>query len=226
MTATTTLPAIPVASGSHRDGDCIVLRDISWERYIELRDDPAQTRIRMTYHHGVLELMSPSGPHEKIKRLLEQLIDAWCEVHKIRAIPFGSTTYRDEGAEAGLEPDSCYYVQNATVIGDKEDLDLEVDPPPDLAIEVDITRNSVGRLPIYADLGVPEIWRTNGDWFRIYRLVNQGYIEVSQSEVFPDLPMIDFVRFLRERKAFELTSLVPEFRIWAAAQKPSAGSDA
>lgn len=222
MTATTTLPITPVARPIRTDGDRIVLRDISWERYTELRDDPAQMRIRMSYFHGVLELMSPSGPHERIKRLLEALIDAWCSVHKIPAVPFGSTTYRQEKKAAGLEPDTCYYIQSARLLGGKSEIDLSVDPPPDLAVEVDITSSSLDRLKIYAALGIPEVWRTNGEWFLIYRLKVGSYSEVARSEVFPTLSIAELIRFLQRVDEWNITALVEEFRTWAASQKPSA----
>lgn len=210
------------ATAIRSDGDRIVLRDISWERYTELRDDPAQMRIRMTYHQGVLELMSPSGPHENTTRLLERLIDAWCDIHEISAIPFGSTTYRKQKNKAGLEPDTCYYIQSARLLGRKREVDLTVDPPPDLAVEVDITSSSLDRLEIYASLGVFEVWRTDGDWFQIYRLTGGCYHEVDHSEVFPQLPMDGFLGFLRRTDEWDVTALIREFRAWASTQKPSA----
>ncbi len=224
MTATTTLPAIPAVSGSQRDGDCIVLRDISWERYLELRDDPAQMRVRMTFHNGVLELMSPSGPHERINRLLEGLLRAWCEGQNISLASFGSTTYRLEKSKAGLEPDSCYYIEHAAEMRNREEVDLSIDPPPDLAIEVDIRASSLGRLPIYASLGVPEVWRTNGEWLKIYRLEEAAYVEVPASLSLPGFSSTAVMQFLERRNEDEI-SLIREFRTWAAAQTPSAGSD-
>lgn len=210
------------ATTAKTDGDRFVLRDVSWDRYIALRDDPAQMRVRMIYFQGVLELMSPSGPHEQIKRLLERLIDAWCDVHEIPAIPYGSTSYRKQKNAVGLEPDSCYYVQNAVRLGGKSEIDLLVDPPPDLAVEVDLTSSSLDRLPIYAALGVPEVWRTDGDWFQIYRLAGDRYLEVPHSEVVYTLPISGFVTFLQRSNEWDVTALIREFRAWAASQKPSA----
>lgn len=196
------------------------MRDVSWERYISLRDDPTQYRVKMTYFRGVLELTSPSGPHESIKRILERLIDAWCEVYEVPFKAFGSTTYRRQDHAAGLEPDTCYYIQSADLIDAKEELDLMIDPPPDLAIEVDISSSSSGRLPIYAALGVPEVWRTNGEWLRIYRLANESYQEVKESKSLPGLPIGGLLDFVGRRNDMNSLQFIREFRAWAASQKP------
>jgi len=208
------------------DGDRFVLRDVSWERYVALRDDPSQMRVRMTYFHGVLELMSPSGPHERINRLLEHFLFAWCEVQSIPVASYGSTTYRHEMQEAGLEPDSCYYIEHEAEMRNREEVDLRIDPPPDLAIEVDIRAKSVGRLPIYAALGVPEVWRTNGEWLKLYLLVDGAYAEADSSRVLPEFPLNSVLERLARRTEEDEITLIREFRTWAAAQKPSAGSDA
>jgi Uma2 family endonuclease len=209
-------------TAARTDGDRFVLRDVSWERYVSLRDDPTQYRVKMTYFRGVLELMSPSGPHETIKRVLEQLIEVWCDVHDIPYKAFGSTTYRREDQAAGLEPDSCYYIQGVDAIGERVDLDLMVDPPPDLAIEVDISSRSSRRLPIYAALGVPEVWRTNGEWLHMYQLVGGGYLEIEESESLPGLMRCELVDFLRRSNHTHNLQFTREFRVWAASQKPSA----
>lgn len=210
------------AATAKTDGDRFVLRDVSWDRYIALRDDPTQDHVKMTYFRGVLELMSPSGPHERINRLLEHLIVTWCLVREIPVSTYGSTTYRRQKNAVGLEPDSCFYVQNAALLGGKSEIDLTVDPPPDLAVEVDLTSSSLDRLPIYAALGVPEVWRTDGDWFQIYRLAGERYQEVPHSEVFSSLPISGFLAFLRRSSEWDVTALIREFRAWAASQKPSA----
>jgi Uma2 family endonuclease len=204
------------------DGERFVLHDVSWDLYVSLRDDPTQTRVRMTYHRGVLELMSPSGPHEKIKRILEKFIDVWCEVHNFSMASFGSTTYRSEANKSGLEPDTCFYFENEPLVRNREDIDLRSDPPPDLAIEVDINSSSVGRLPIYAGLGVPEVWRTDGEWLKVYRLKHGLYEELTESEALPDLPLWKLTEFLARRLETDELTLIREFRVWAATQKPSA----
>lgn len=216
------MDSMSTTAAPRTDGDRFVMRDVSWERYVSLRDDPTQYRVKMTYFRGVLELMSPSGPHERINRILEKLVGIWCEVFELPLLEFGSTTYRRENHAAGLEPDSCFYIQSAGLIGAKEDLDLTIDPPPDLAIEVDITSSSAGRLPVYAAIGVPEVWRTNGDWLRVYRLVSEQYEEVMESDALRGLPLPEFVEFLRRRGESNTPAYIREFRAWAASQKPSA----
>jgi Uma2 family endonuclease len=203
------------------NGDRVVLRNVSWELYKELRDDPERDRVRMTYYRGVLELMSPSGPHERMNRTLEDLVQAWCEAHEIRYANFGSTTYREEAAKAGLEPDTCYYIQHEAEMRNNEEVDLTRDPPPDLALEVDFRSSSKGRMPIYAALGVPEVWRLNADSLRMYRLTEAGvYEEIASSLALPGLHPDLLMRFLQRRGEIDTMSLRREFRDAAATESP------
>jgi Uma2 family endonuclease len=141
------------------DTDRIVLHDVPWSVYVDLRDNDANRHVRMSYYRGGLELMSPRYRHEKYGRRLERLVSVLAEELNIAGTCAGSTTFRRECEEAGKEPDTCFYFVNEPRIRDKDDIDLADDPPPDLAIEVDDSRNSERKLPIYAALGVPEVWR-------------------------------------------------------------------
>jgi Uma2 family endonuclease len=180
MEATQTIPT--KLTTAQTDGDYVVLRNVSWELYQALRDDPERDGVRMTYYQGVLELMSPSGPHERLNRTLGGLVETWCEAHEIPYANFGSTTYREEHAKAGLEPDTCYYIQHEAEMRNNEEVDLSRDPPSDLALEVDIKSSTKGRMPIYAELGVPEVWRLTADSLRMYRL--RGYPKRVQNALF------------------------------------------
>jgi Uma2 family endonuclease len=191
----------------------VYLRNVSWELYTQLRDDPERDHVYMTYFRGGLELMSPSGPHERMKRILEGLVTAWFEERELPYASFGSTTYRRKDRESGLEPDTCFYIEHETQVRDHENVDLERDPPPDLALEVDIRSSSQGRLPIYAQLGVPEVWRTNGEWLTFYQLdETREYREIPVSEALPGLTPELVLRFLQQRYELDELSLLRGFR--------------
>ena len=209
-----------MSTAAVRDGERIALRNVSWDLYTQLRDDPERGGIRMTYRRGLLELMSPSGPHERVNRLLESLVAEWCVHHRIPRATFGSTTYRREDRASGLEPDSCFYFENESLVREMEEIDLDVQPPPELAIEVEISHPAGSvRMEIYADLGVKEVWRTNGTWLRMFRLTADGrYSEVTESVALPPLTPDDLMMFLGRRGEMDETSLTLEFRRWMGAR--------
>lgn len=191
-----------------------LLRDVSWETYEALCRDPG-IRTRMTYDRGMLEFWSPSYLHECLKCLLARLVHVVTEELNIPVQGCGSTTYRRAILEKGLEPDQCYYIQHESVMRGKDDLDFDVDPPPDLAIEVEVTRSALDRMGIYAALGVPEVWRFDGTALRAFVLGEDGkYESGDHSPTFPDLPLDELVRFVEQRKKQGETALVRSFRQW------------
>ena len=126
-----------------------------------------------------------------------------------------STTFSREDLERGLEPDECYYIQHELLVRGKNALDLAHDPPPDLAIEVDITSSSINRMAIYAALGVAEVWRFDGETLRIFGLGSDGkYEEAEESSCFPFLPWREFIQFLDEIPEQDETSLARSFQSW------------
>ncbi len=217
MSAATTIWTI----GEHR-----VLRDVSWKRYVALRDDPVYLRKRLTYHRGVLENRLTECRTERINRIVETLIDVWSEVHEICQRPFGSTTFRLESASAGLEPDTCYYFDRCREIRGREDLDLRFDPPPDLSIDIVPSPANIDRLAVYADLRFPEVWRIDGERLQIFLLDGSGYQTAGESRALYGFPPEGFMQFVQRLWTTDATTLCREFRTWAAAQTPSAGSDA
>ena len=207
-------PATHVQSNSR-----ILLRNVPWSVYITLVEEHANFHVRMTYDRGDLELMSPSSPHEMYNDRLRRIVDSLTEVLNIPIKGAGSTTLKREDLERGLEPDSCYYIANERRIRGKRQLDLTVDPPPDLAIEVDITSGSLDRQAIYTSLGVPEIWRFDGESLRVYRLQQDGiYTQLDSSPTFPFLRLEDVVRFANEAEATDDTTWGRSFRAWVQAE--------
>jgi Uma2 family endonuclease len=214
MSTTTTPPTTsPTISAGHH----FVLEDMSWEFYEHLLKELGNRPIRVTYDRGVLELMSPYFRHEGYSRHLGQMVVIVAEELAIPIQWAGSTTFRSESAERGLEPDECFYIAHVSEILGKDDLNLEIDPPPDLAIEVDITHRSVARLPIYAALGVPEVWRYDGKQLLAYHLKPSGeYGEpVTNSLAFPSIPLTGLVEFLQRSLELDIASFSREFRAWA-----------
>jgi Uma2 family endonuclease len=197
------------------DGDRVTLRDVDWDLYTRLRSSPDRRNVRMTYVDGVLEVMSPSRIHERLTQLISKLLETWAEERGIEIDCGGSTTMQSEELARGLEPDNSYYVQHAEAMRDRDELDLAIDPPPDLAIEVDITSSSVGRLPVYADLGVQEVWRCDGRSLKFLRLSAAGsYEEIPESAALPGLRPEHVLQFLDQRFDCGQTTLVRRFRDW------------
>jgi Uma2 family endonuclease len=193
----------------------IVLSDISWATFEALLADADHRGSRFTYDRGILEIMSPSSEHERLGRLIGRMIEAFTEEMGIPIQSGGSTTLKSELKQRGLEPDECYYIANEPQVRELDDIDLSVNPPPDLAIEVDITSSSLDQLGIYAALGVPEVWICDGKHLQIYRLQGDGsYSLQDRSPTFPSLPPKTILDFLARRKKTDETSWIKSFRDW------------
>ena len=152
--------------------------------------------------------------HEEAKYLLGCVIDTVTEELRIPRQGAGSTTWRREDLDRGLEPDACFYLANAERVRGKA-IDLSVDPPPDLAIEVDITRSSLDRMGVYAKLGIPEIWRYDGESLRVYLLQADGnYAETETSRSLPFLLPGEVARFLEQAGPMDHSEWGRQFRQW------------
>jgi len=166
----------------------VLLPRVSWETYERLVEDLSnQSAPRMTFDRGTLEIKSPTAEHEDLNRLLSSLVEAACEVLGIDYRNLGSTTFKRDDLFRGFEPDSCFYIQNIDRIRGKKRIALPADPPPDLVIEVDITHPSLDKLPLYAAIGVGEVWQHNGTTLTIYCLEGDHYTAVNESTAFPQL---------------------------------------
>lgn len=198
----------------------VQLLQATWDEYVKLRDDDEYRNIRMTFDRGSLELMSPTSFHERPKVFLTLCISAWAAESQLKILCWGSMTFRREDLERGLEPDNCYYSQNFATILDHEEIDLLVDPPPDLALEVDITSSSINRMSIYAAMGVPEIWRWHDDTLQIYRLDASGvYSPAETSWALPGFPVELAVQFVLRRPVVDEVTFINEFRAACRAMK-------
>lgn len=196
-----------------------LLRDCDWSRYKAFAKALDGSHVRLTYDGGRLELMTISHGHERWGELVGRFITVLAEELDMPLQSGGSTTLDRDDVERALEPDKCFYLDHEEQVRDKDDIDLSVDPPPDLAVEIDISRSSLNRLGIYAALGVPEVWRFDGAVLRIYRLGPDGsYAEVQESGHFPLLPIAKIQEFLLQRGQMDETKLVKSFRQWVRQQ--------
>ncbi|MEG4252175.1 Uma2 family endonuclease [Microcoleus sp. AT3-A2] len=197
----------------------ILLKNISWKTYESLLNELTQQGgIRLTYDRGNLEIMTPLAPHEKYKKILGRFVESVSDELNVEICSLGSLTCRREDLARGLEPDQCYYIQNENVVWDKEQIDLNQDPPPDLVVEIDVTSSSIDRLSLYASLGVPEVWRYDGNRLIIYQLEAQEYTERDVSPTFPFLSQVEMLRFLELRRTTKENALIRLFREWVRSQ--------
>ena len=196
-----------------------MLDGISWELYEHLLKEVGDRPIRMTYDNGELEIMSPLPEHEDAKVAIGDMIKALLEELDVPRRGLGSTTFRRRLKKKGLEPDDCFYIKSQPLIAGKKRINLPKDPPPDLAIEIDITSRSIPRLPIYAALAVPEIWRYDGKKLRSLHLQEHGYVESELSLAFPKLRVNDLRPFivLADETGDQNASL-KAFRAWLRKQ--------
>lgn len=207
--------------------DRVILRNISWQTYQSLiKDFEAEPAIRLTYDRGTLEIRMPLDPHETYKKLIGRFIEAATEELDLEIRSLGSRTCDREDLARGLEPDQCYYIQHEALVRDAEQIDLAQFPPPDLAVEVDITSSSLDRFSIYTDLGIPEIWRYDGQSLTIYYLQDGKYEMRDCSVALPLLKTDKITRFLALRFSKNETqttvsenTLVKQFRQWIRSQQ-------
>ena len=201
---------------TQRRADRVVLDNISWQQFENLLINLGESRAaRIAYDDGMLEIMTPLPEHEYYKEALGDVIKDIAEVLDQDYESLGSTTWKREIKKAGVEPDNCFYFQNEPKIRGKLEYDLNQDPPPDLALEIDVTSKSLSRFSIYARLGVPEIWCYDSGELKIYQLQNEGYIEVETSSVFPTLRVQELPALIEQYRPQGRRAIRRAVRDWA-----------
>lgn len=199
----------------------IVLEAVSWQFYETLLREINDNRtLRIAYDRGRVELMSPSMPHERSKRLLEKLIDALLEELEQPAVSVGSMTCKRQDLARGVEPDTGYYIQNERSVRALSSIDLTQAPAPDLIVEVEYSSSAINKLDLYAALGVPELWRYDGQRLRIFQLQTGEYEMVQQSLAFPNLAILDLPKFMQLAKQEGEIVMIKQFRRWVQQQQP------
>lgn len=198
----------------------VVLNGVSWETYESLLTDFADRSVpRLTYDRGTLEIMSPTGSHGRYAHILSLIIEVLAEEMSVELVCFGITTFRRKDLKRGFEPDSCFYIQNEAHFRGKLKLDLKVDPPPDLLVEVDITSSSLDRFSIFAAFGVPEVWRFDGEKLEIFLLSEGTYAKSEKSVALPFVVPEVIVGFVAESVALGRLEWLGKVRGWAREQK-------
>lgn len=195
----------------------VVLHNISWETYERLLNERGKRRYpRFTYDRGVLEIMSPvSLEHEESADNLRFLVRTLLEELGIDFRTAGSMSLKSREIEGGAEPDGCFYIQNEPGVRGQLRIDLSMDPPPDLAIEVDVTNPSLNKLLIYARFGLPEVWRHDGARLRIYVLRGDRYMESAESSVLPGVTADAMSELLEQSKLENARLWQRRVREWA-----------
>lgn len=198
----------------------VVLQGVSWRTYESLLADfvdcPAP---RFAYNQGALEIVvTLSAAHEEINRTINDLIVLVAEELGIEFRSLGSMTFKREDLRQGFEPDSCFYIQNEPRVRGKAQINPLADPPPDLVIEVEVSGQSLDKLPIYAAFGVPEVWRVAARWVVILALESGVYRQVSMSRALSPLTPEVLGRFLRESRELTRLAWMRAVRAWAKEQ--------
>jgi Uma2 family endonuclease len=198
----------------------VVLHNITWELYESLLCVHLDCSVpRFTYDRGELEIVCPSGAHEELIDVVVSLVKIVAEQMGINVKGYGSTTFRLKPRKRGFEPDACFYIANLNRILGKKDLDLRVDPPPDLAIEIDITRSSLNKFSIMAEAGVPEVWHYGKNGWRILGLHEGHYQERESSIALPVLTPADIVRLVDESDTVEPLIWTRRIRDWVSSSR-------
>ncbi len=189
-----------------------VMENIRWDTFVELAEQRRGSVPRMTFDEGVLELMSPRRQHENIGRLIGRFVEIYTEVHCIEVQSVASTTFKRKDLQKAFEADESYYIEHAELIRPKEEIDLTIDPPPDLVIEVEITSSAIRKLKLFAAMGVPEVWRHDGERLEMSMLRNGQYEPTNSSHALPGLTSATIDSLLAKRFDLGETALIREFR--------------
>lgn len=204
---------VPPPKTTTTEEPSVRLRDVPWETYLSLREPDLNNALRMTYDRGVLEIMSPSGKHAKVSWLLGYMIGEWALVNRVMMSFGGDMTLKRQDLTHGLEADHCFWLANEAKVRGKDEIDLQVDPPPDLAIEVEVSNPLVPKLPIYQALGVAEVWRWRNETIAVLTLdQGKGYAERPDSVALPGFPFKLAEELVRQRQLESTTDLMLRIR--------------
>ncbi|MDB9529799.1 Uma2 family endonuclease [Oscillatoria sp. CS-180] len=200
-------------------GQRLLLHNVGWAKFEAILEELGEHRgTRFTYDEGVLEIMAPSPEHEYFRQAISIAIEDIAEVLERDYECYGSTIWRRQLLQAGLEPDNCFYFQNEARVRGKLKFDLSQDPPPDLALDIDITSKSLDRFPIYARLGIPEIWSYSDGILTIYLLQQNHYVESESSCVFPSVKIQDLPQIIEQYRDRGRLPLRRAIKAWVKQQ--------
>ena len=198
-----------------KPGETRLRYNVSWEEFENILTQMGDNRAtRLAYDRGTLEIIMPTQTHEYYKEIISFLVQELADEMGLDCEPYGSTTWRQKAKEAGAEPDNSFYIQNESLVRGRVDINLDQDPPPDLLLEIDYTSKSLDRMPIYARLGVPELWRYDENALKIYQLEAGEYKEIDGSLAFEGFPAQQIPGFIEQNLTAGRRVLRQSFRDW------------
>jgi Uma2 family endonuclease len=201
-------------------GQCVILNRVSWGTYEQLLSENGDnSNTHFTYDQGLLEIMVLSAEHENYKDIISLLINVIAEEMGIAVVGYGSTTFKRKDLARGFEPDACFYIQNEARMRGKKRINLSVDPAPDLVIEIDITSPSLNKFPIFAALGVAEIWRYDGERVGIFALQAGQYVEQAESVMLPPATGNLVIEWVDASQSMKRTAWLRLIREWARGRR-------
>ena len=197
-----------------KPGQQMLLQDVSWQQLENILEEMGEKRAaRISYSHGWLEIMVPLPEHEKDKEIFGEFVRVLLDKLQIDFEPFGSTTLKNERMRQAVEPDTSFYIQNQAAVIGKNRIDLNIDPPPDLAIEIDITSRT--QFDNYEILGVPELWRYTKQGLEINLLQDGKYIQSESSPNFIGIPIVELVNeYVQQCLTIGRSQAMRNFRDW------------
>lgn len=197
-----------------------IVYGLPWEEYERFLNALGDYSLRHTYDKGTLEMMSPLKEHDWVKKLLGRMIEMAAFELDMDVQSVGSMTLRKSRKGRGVQPDEAYYFASEPKVRFKKHYDPEVDPPPDLVIEADVTNSCIKRLPVFAAIGVPEIWHHDGEKLRFLKLNKAGaYTAARKSAAFPMLTPQFVVSFVDRAVNTKEKDLLKEFVTWIREKK-------
>ncbi|MBE9180349.1 Uma2 family endonuclease [Oculatella sp. LEGE 06141] len=204
-------------------GHRVKFHDVEWDEFEAILEEMGEHRgTRIAYDNGILEIMTPLPEHESDKEIIGDLLKAFLEECDVDFLTLGSTTFKNPQTLKGIEPDQCFYIQNEASVRGKKRLDLSIDPPPDLALEIDITSRT--HPATYASLRVPELWRREGDRIQIYVLQSEQYVEVEDSPTFSGWYLHTVIpQYVEQSRSIGRNKTMRAFRAWVRAELEKRG---
>lgn len=204
--------SVPASLAAELAETRMVLENVEWGTFVELAGQRRGSVPRMAYDRGILEMMSPKRQHENLGRLIGRMVEAYSEARDIEIISLKSITVKRSDLMKAFEADESYYVAHAARLLEKEEIDFEIDPPPDLVIEVEITASAINKMQLFAKMQVPEVWRHDGQCLQMFLLAEGNYTLIESSKQLPGLQASLMNQILASRLTTGETKLIKSFR--------------
>jgi hypothetical protein len=204
-----------------------LLHDIPWKAYVAISDALGdRPSPRVTYDRGSLEFMTPLGIHEFYKCNLSGLIQILAEEAELEIKLGGEMTFRRQDLAHGFELDNCLWIDHEAAVRGKTAYDAYNDPPPDLGIEIEITRSAIDRMGLFAAIGIAQIWRFDGDnlWVEVLQ-ADSTYRRADRSPTFPWAPLDEIVPFIEPNPTMGYLAVIAAFRQWAREKRSQQGGN-